>query len=441
MSDASDLRLLDLSLLPEQDRKCILGVAASIMARTCYCPHSARGPTLPDWHHEWVRCMSLALKLGDSVYPSLEPLLDNDTADPAPFIESCSTLCSAEGKLDKRLRVVLGLLHTSLLNLPSEGYDARLRAGLREMCSVLGILWQQYVTAERQYAQSMRLKFQDAKKHEYEAKPSSYKWAQVGLLTVGAGVAIGLTAGVAIGLTAGLAAPAVAGGIVALGLGSGVASVATFLTTTGGVALMSTVFGVGGGGLVGIKVNKRCSTLSQFDFVRVQTGGPLPSQTSEPEQEPHSQQHSQEQPQQPHSQPSQQEPQPQPVTGHDTAAAAAAAAGPSGPRVDMARNTASAAFRGVLKVVPGMRGKTEKKNADQEAAGGGAAMITVVCVDGWLSSSAPTVHSTWSFLPASLGDLFALEWETNDLTAWGDALNHFVTDTFNALRPLGWNSV
>eukprot|EP00808_Paulinella_micropora_P028945 g73837.t1 len=51
MSDASDLRLLDLSLLPEQGRKCILGVAASIMARTCYCPHSAPGPMLPDWHH------------------------------------------------------------------------------------------------------------------------------------------------------------------------------------------------------------------------------------------------------------------------------------------------------------------------------------------------------------------------------------------------------
>ena len=90
---------------------------------------------------------------------------------------------------------------------------------------------------------------------------------------IGAATIIG---GGLIALTAGLAAPAIAAGIgtVAggLGIGAATAGVVTFLGTTGGVVVLSSVLGVGAGGLTGFKMAKRLDGVDDFEFERILDG-------------------------------------------------------------------------------------------------------------------------------------------------------------------------
>ncbi|KAJ1959865.1 hypothetical protein IWQ62_004443 [Dispira parvispora] len=65
----------------------------------------------------------------------------------------------------------------------------------------------------------------------------------------------------AIGLTAGLATPLVIAGLGALSISS-----FAFLSTAGGVALISSLFGLAGGGLTGYRMNRRVKGLSEFAF-------------------------------------------------------------------------------------------------------------------------------------------------------------------------------
>lgn len=77
------------------------------------------------------------------------------------------------------------------------------------------------------------------------------KWA-----ATGAGFVLG---GVAIGLTGGLAAPVLVPALAGL-TGAG------FLATSGGVVLVGTLFGLGGGGLAGYRVRRRLRGVDSFEF-------------------------------------------------------------------------------------------------------------------------------------------------------------------------------
>ncbi len=70
--------------------------------------------------------------------------------------------------------------------------------------------------------------------------------------------------GVLIGLTGGLAAPVVAPALVGL-------TGFSFLATTGGIVLMGTLLGLGGGGLAGYRVQQRLRGLDSFEFVEVKS--------------------------------------------------------------------------------------------------------------------------------------------------------------------------
>lgn len=90
-----------------------------------------------------------------------------------------------------------------------------------------------------------------------------------------------MAGGLLIGLTGGLAAPAVAAGLTAgwgaLGLGSVVSIGATgaFLASTGGSALLGSLFGVGGMGLSGYRMASRIGVIKTFEFDLVRGGSGL----------------------------------------------------------------------------------------------------------------------------------------------------------------------
>ncbi|EPQ29615.1 uncharacterized protein PFL1_02834 [Pseudozyma flocculosa PF-1] len=82
------------------------------------------------------------------------------------------------------------------------------------------------------------------------------KYAAMGAGFVGGGLIIGLTGG--------LAAPLIAPALVGL-------TGASFLATSGGIVLLGTLFGLGGGGLAGYKVERRLRGVSSFSFAELQT--------------------------------------------------------------------------------------------------------------------------------------------------------------------------
>ncbi|CBQ70314.1 conserved hypothetical protein [Sporisorium reilianum SRZ2] len=82
------------------------------------------------------------------------------------------------------------------------------------------------------------------------------KWAAMG----GGFIAGGLV----IGLTGGLAAPLIAPALVGL---TGV----SFLATSGGIIMLGTLFGLGGGGLAGYRVERRVRGVSSFSFAELDT--------------------------------------------------------------------------------------------------------------------------------------------------------------------------
>lgn len=82
------------------------------------------------------------------------------------------------------------------------------------------------------------------------------KWAAMG----GGFIAGGLV----IGLTGGLAAPLIAPALVGL---TGV----SFLATSGGIIMLGTLFGLGGGGLAGYRVERRLRGVSSFSFAELDT--------------------------------------------------------------------------------------------------------------------------------------------------------------------------
>lgn len=82
------------------------------------------------------------------------------------------------------------------------------------------------------------------------------KWAAMG----GGFIAGGLV----IGLTGGLAAPLIAPALVGL-------TGASFLATSGGIIMLGTLFGLGGGGLAGYRVERRLRGVSSFSFAELVT--------------------------------------------------------------------------------------------------------------------------------------------------------------------------
>ncbi|KAJ1925438.1 hypothetical protein IWQ60_004558 [Tieghemiomyces parasiticus] len=155
-------------------------------------------------------------------------------------------------------------------------YDARSRAVLFGLAHHLGIPMQTVYDAEKWVAQTIyvtltesiddhtapsdqTIQGNDLQGKTQEALSNDRNRRKIWkYLATGAATALGATA---IGLTAGLAAPLVVAGLGALSI-TGLA----FFSTAGGVALISSLFGLAGGGLTGYRMNRRVRSLHEFKF-------------------------------------------------------------------------------------------------------------------------------------------------------------------------------
>ncbi|KAJ1904111.1 Transmembrane and coiled-coil domain-containing protein 4 [Coemansia sp. IMI 209127] len=154
-------------------------------------------------------------------------------------------------------------------------YDSRSRAAAFVISDWLEIPRQFVCTYEAQIATGLeetadkaRLGRESASALERDKKR---KWGWRKYLAAGAGVAV---AGTLVGLTAGLAAPLMAAGMGAIGVGG-----FGFLATTGGAAMIGSLFGMAGGGLIGKRFNTRLRGLKEFYFIQLP---PIPDSTPKP---------------------------------------------------------------------------------------------------------------------------------------------------------------
>ena len=147
-----------------------------------------------------------------------------------------------------------------------QGYDARARACLKEMCRLLQLDVRVLYALEAAFASEIL--GLDSNEAQEDAKQRRVRKNRQ-MLKAGAAVTV---SGVLIGVTGGLAAP-----LVGLGLGSvfGAVGISTtafsaFLSGAGGAVLLGVLFGTTGGGLAGYKLSKRYGKLKDFSFLDLQ---------------------------------------------------------------------------------------------------------------------------------------------------------------------------
>ncbi|KAJ8662910.1 hypothetical protein O0I10_001086 [Lichtheimia ornata] len=195
----------------------------------------------------------------------------------------------SNSKRDIRIEILVDLLALSMhLDHPTKKdtpvvYDARSRRFLFELAQLMKLAPTDVTAVERSVAQQMYFALQENSGEEKDphledratlmdqsAKTSiqntnkqkkHLKW-----LATGAGV---LGGGALIALTGGLAAPLLAPLLVGL-------TGATFFATAGGIALVTSLFGLTGGGLAGWKMHRRMQGLEEFAFEQILNDADLP---------------------------------------------------------------------------------------------------------------------------------------------------------------------
>ena len=155
------------------------------------------------------------------------------------------------------------IMNSLALNLLTcESYDARARTVWRKFSNNLGFDDEWFAREEHLMAVRCQMEIDllsdgaaaaenEVRERTIESETTTWSRWKKGL-KIGGAVVVG---GTLIALTAGLAAPAVAGGVAAVGTGLGIsaatAGVVTFLSSTGGVIVLTSIFGTAGGGLTG----------------------------------------------------------------------------------------------------------------------------------------------------------------------------------------------
>ncbi|KAI8876389.1 DUF726-domain-containing protein [Backusella circina FSU 941] len=190
-------------------------------------------------------------------------------------------LALVSSEKDIRIDSLVDLLALALLLVPENEkkskrpnglYDARERRFLIELEHIYKLERGDLKAVERSVSQQMYYALQkdqednmgsSTKKAVEEAngKKKAFRWLATGGAVLGGGAVIALTGG----LAAPLLAPLIAG---ATGL--------TFFATAGGVALVTSLFGLTGGGLTGWKMHRRVKNIEDFEFKQILTDPDLP---------------------------------------------------------------------------------------------------------------------------------------------------------------------
>uniref|UniRef100_A0ABM0GJC9 Transmembrane and coiled-coil domain-containing protein 4-like n=1 Tax=Saccoglossus kowalevskii TaxID=10224 RepID=A0ABM0GJC9_SACKO len=154
------------------------------------------------------------------------------------------------------------------LALGSGEYDARMRVLIFHVAWHLTVKWRHLERFEEVLVKMLKEQEEETEEQKKERatnqkKKKRKRYALIGLATVGGGALIGLTAG--------LAAPLIAAGVGAV-IGT---SAAAALTTTAGIAIMTSLFGAAGAGLTGYKMKRRVGAIEQFEFAPLSQGNNL----------------------------------------------------------------------------------------------------------------------------------------------------------------------
>lgn len=180
--------------------------------------------------------------------------------------------------MQEKCQIIISSLTLHLLQC--ECYDARARCVWRNVSEIIGFssAWfdqeEQYLAIRVQTEiDLMKESSSSSSKNTTDAlekvqSSNTSTWSKMKKFGQIAGaVTLGTTALI---LTAGVAAPAVAGGIGAvaagLGVGGATAGLVTFLGSSGGIVVLTSVLGTAGGGITGFKMKKRLDEVDDFEF-------------------------------------------------------------------------------------------------------------------------------------------------------------------------------
>ena len=266
-----------LATLASSSKRSLLSIFALVLGNAASTYH---------WHNTY--CHDLLQKtcgmfgIDDEEFMSFAPLLSLGVDVPihdaiASFLPhlnlSMQTLC----------QTIMSSLTLHLLK--EELYDARARCVWRDLSVCLGFNAEWFEHEEHLLAvrvqQQIELMYQSNGTNGTggggggdggdggveEAVQNSNKSSILKGFAIGGAAILG---GALIFVTAGLAAPAVAGGVAAVGTGLGIgavtAGVATFLGSAGGMVVLTTVLGTAGGGLTAFKMKTRLANVQDFSF-------------------------------------------------------------------------------------------------------------------------------------------------------------------------------
>ena len=206
-----------------------------------------------------VEDIGLPVQVSNSLCMMLEPEnMQAEDEDQGSNLEPLSLTLRGEPSLSEDISLVI--LELIRLSLKQNGYDARARVLVFVVGRKLGVGEAQCDGYEDDLAASMALVIENNEKNDEEANSRKWRRKKKKAFLIGLGV---VTGGAIIGLTGGLAAPVVAASAGALIGGSG----ATFLASSAGLALITSVFGATGAGLTGYKMNRRVGMTEEFEFV------------------------------------------------------------------------------------------------------------------------------------------------------------------------------